>query len=114
MAKKIMVNDEADEVIKEIFQSIFSRYQIGLETTMKGSNFSFDCVNLFYYKWHKINMNCVGSHINSPYWTKNKKETINPINDDKFFQEVAQLEIISTIKPFVHKYNWEPINFSSG
>ena len=34
---KIMINDKADEVIEEIFQSLFSSYQIGLETLMKGS-----------------------------------------------------------------------------
>ena len=34
---KIMINDKADEVIQELFQSLFSRYQIGLETSMKGS-----------------------------------------------------------------------------
>ena len=34
-----MTNDKADEVIEELFQSLLSRYQIGLETTMKGSSF---------------------------------------------------------------------------
>ena len=41
---KIMINDKADEVIKELFQSLLSRYQIGLETSMKGSEFVIDCV----------------------------------------------------------------------
>ena len=41
---KIMINDKAEEVIKELFQSLLSRYQIGLETSMKGSEFVFDCV----------------------------------------------------------------------
>ena len=31
-------NDKADEVIQEFFQSILSRNQIGLETSMKSSN----------------------------------------------------------------------------
>ena len=43
---EIMINDKADEVIEELFQSPFSRYQIGLETSIKGSDFIFDCVNL--------------------------------------------------------------------
>ena len=39
---EIMINDKADEVIDEIFQSLFSRYQIGSETSMRGSDFVFD------------------------------------------------------------------------
>ena len=38
---KMMINDKEDEVI-ELFQSLLSRYQIGLETSMKGSDFIFD------------------------------------------------------------------------
>ena len=38
---KIIINDEADEVIKEIFEALSSCYQIGLETSMKGSEFDF-------------------------------------------------------------------------
>ena len=32
---EFMINDEAEEVIKELFQSILSRYRIGLEILMK-------------------------------------------------------------------------------
>ena len=32
---EIMINDKADEVIEELFQSILSRYQTELETSMK-------------------------------------------------------------------------------
>ena len=38
---KMMINDKEDEVI-ELFQSLLSRHQIGLETSMKGSDFIFD------------------------------------------------------------------------
>ena len=51
---EIMINDKADEVMEEFFQSLLSRYQIRLEISMKGSDFIFDCVHLFYYKRHKI------------------------------------------------------------
>ena len=37
-----MINDKADEVIRKLFQSLFSRYQIGLETSMKGNDSIFD------------------------------------------------------------------------
>ena len=46
---EIMINDKADEVKEELFQSLFSRYKIGLETSVKGSDFIFDCVQLLYY-----------------------------------------------------------------
>ena len=55
---EIMINDKLDEVTEELFQSILSRYQIGLKTLMKVSGFVFDCVQLLYYKCHKVNPNC--------------------------------------------------------
>ena len=43
---EIMSHDKADEAIEELVESLISRYQIGLETSKKGSNFIFDCANL--------------------------------------------------------------------
>ena len=37
---KMMINDKADEVIEELFQSLLLRYQNALETPMKGSDLS--------------------------------------------------------------------------
>ena len=54
---EIMINHKADEAIEEIFQSLRSRYQIGLEILMKRSKVVFDCVRLLYYKCQKINPN---------------------------------------------------------
>ena len=48
-----MINDEADEVIKEPFDSLKNRYQNNLES-MKASEFVFDYVHLIYYKCDKI------------------------------------------------------------
>ena len=83
---EIMINDEAQEVIKELFDSLKNRYQNNLEL-MKGSEFVFDYVQLLYYKCHKINFNRGRSSIVSPDWIKNKA-TINLINkkDNKCFQ----------------------------
>ena len=39
---ELMINYKDDEVIEELFQSLLSPYQIGLETSMKGSEFIFD------------------------------------------------------------------------
>ena len=71
---ELMINDKEDEVIEELFQSILSRYQIGLETSMEGSEFIFYFVNLLQCKCHRINFKCGGSYINHPDWIKNKKK----------------------------------------
>ena len=60
-------------LIQSQFRSIFSRYQIGLETSMGGNDFIFDCVHLLFYKCHNINPNCGGSYIDSPDWIKTEK-----------------------------------------
>ena len=70
---EIKINDKADEFIEKIFQSLLSSQQFGLETSMKGSGFIFDCVHLLYYKGHKENFKSSGSYIDSPDWIKNKK-----------------------------------------
>ena len=74
---EVMTYDNPNEVIKEIFESPFSRYQIGLETSMTGNGFIFDGVSLLYYKCHKINFKRGGSYIETPDWIKKKKATIN-------------------------------------
>ena len=74
---EIMMNDEADEVIKEFFDSFKNRYQNNLES-IKGSEFVFDYVHLLYYECHKINLNRGGSCIDSPDWIKNKKSNNKP------------------------------------
>ena len=51
---EIMINDEADEVTKELFDSLKNRSLNNLES-MKGGEFVPDYVNLLYYKCHKIN-----------------------------------------------------------
>ena len=67
-----MINEEADEVMKELFNSLKNSYQNNLES-IKGSEFVFGYVQLLYYKCHKINFNRGGSYIDSPDWTKNNK-----------------------------------------
>ena len=52
---ELLIYDNADIVSEELFQSLLSRYQIGLDTSMRGSDFIFDCVHLLYYECHKIN-----------------------------------------------------------
>ena len=48
---EFMIHDDADEVIEELFESLLNRYQTGLETSMRGSNFIFYCIFccIFFY-----------------------------------------------------------------
>ena len=70
----VMVYDNLDETITEIFHFLFSIYQISLETQMTGIDFIFDCVNLLYYKCKKINFKRGGSCIDSPDQIRKKEQ----------------------------------------
>lgn len=37
-----MINDKADKIMEERFQSLLPTYQVVLETSMKGSEFAFE------------------------------------------------------------------------
>ena len=101
------------------------RYQNNPEL-LKGSEFVFDYVHLFYYKCHERSPSHYGSYIDSPDWIKYKKATINTINkkDNKCFQYAVKVVLnhegigqqskrITKIKSFINKYNWEGIKFLS-
>ena len=104
--------DNTDEIIEELFNFFLSKYQVGLETQVRVSYFIFDCVDLLYYKCHKINFK-----LDSSDGIRKKKATISPKNnDDHFFQNAATValnhekieshsEILSNIKPFINNYN---------
>ena len=101
----IIVNDRADEVIKERFKSLKTKYQNDLES-MKDSEFVIDYAHLLYYKCHKISLNRGGSYIDSPDWIKNKKAAVNPINkkDNKCFQYTVTVALnYEEIKKKKHK-----------
>ena len=59
---EIIFNDKADEVIDKLFESFLNRYQMGLDTSVRGRDFIFDCFYLLYYKCHKINIKQGGSY----------------------------------------------------
>ena len=102
---EIMINDEADEVIKELFKSLKKKYENNLQL-MKGSEFLLDYVHLLYYKCHKIHLDRGGPYIVSLYWIKNEKAPINIINKrDNIHQEIFKnLQKITKIEPFLNKY----------
>ena len=72
---------KADEAIKELCESCFYRFQIELETSVRGSDFIFDCVN-------QLHLKRGGTYIDSPDLIKNEK-TISINNDDKCLQYAA-------------------------
>ena len=122
----IMTGVDTNDVVEELFESTLEMYQTGLQKSMRGCNFVFDCVNELHYKLHKIDLNRGRSNIDSPRWLKNKKATINPknMNDDRCFQYALTValnygkiknhpERTKNIEPFINQYNWEEINFLS-
>ena len=48
---EITISDNADEVLKENLQSLLSSYQIGFETSMKGSDLKVQSCKLFNRKY---------------------------------------------------------------
>ena len=70
----MMINDKAEEVIKKPLGLLFNKYQLGLKTAMRCSDFIFNCVYLLYYKCYKINFKLGGSYIDSPDWIKTKNQ----------------------------------------
>ena len=120
---EIMSGTETSDVINELFKSFFRKYQEELQTKMRGSNFTFERVNLLYYHLHKISLNRGGSYIDSPEWLKNKRATINPKNDDdECFKNALTValnheeignnpQIITKIKNVINTYNWNDTKF---
>ena len=122
---EIMIGDDNDDIIEEIFRSFLQKYEQNLQNKMRGSDFEFDGVNFLYYDFNKISLNRGGSYIDSPKWLKSRESTINPKNNDhKCFQYAVKLALnfdkinkhpqrISKIKPFTDQYNWKYIDFPS-
>ena len=120
-----MFDDDNDDIIEQLFESLLKKYEENLQNKMRGSEFEFDGVNFLYYDFNKTSINRGGYIIDSPKWLKDKKSTINPKNNDgKYFQYAVTLALnldqikkgpqrVSKIKPFIEKYNWEDTDFPS-
>ena len=89
--EEFMNGSDTDEIIKELFKSLLQRYQENLQEKMKGSDFAFDGVNYLYYDLNKISISKGGSYIDFPKWLKDKKSTIN----------------------LIEEYNWKDTDFPS-
>ena len=63
---KFTLYSDSNEVIDELFESLRSKYHENLETSMRGSDFIFDSVQLMYCKCHRVNFIRCGSYYDSP------------------------------------------------
>ena len=114
---EIMMGDNTNEIIRNLFNYILRRYQGGLHESMRGSEFVFDYVESLNYIFHKVDLKRSGSYIESPEWLKNKGATINCQNDDdKCFQYAITVALnydeignhhqrVNKVKPFIDQYN---------
>ena len=121
----IIIADDSDHIIEELFKSFLQKYEENLQEKMRGSDFEFDGVNFLYYDFNKISLNRGGYYIDSSKWLKDKKLTINLNNNDyKCFQYAVTIALnldkikrnpqrISKVKPFIGQYNWKDMNFPS-
>ena len=66
--------NDANEIVNKFFESLPSKHQNNLETSMKKSDFIFDLVQLMYYKCRKVNFKNGGSYIYSPDWIIKKQQ----------------------------------------
>ena len=80
---KIMMGANTNEMIRNVFNSLSRRYQVGLQKSMRGSEFVFDYVESLNYIFHKIDMKRSESYTETPDCIKKKKATINVKKDDE-------------------------------
>ena len=71
---EVMMGNETNKIIEDIFGSFLQRYLKNLEELMRGSEFVLDSVDSLYYKIHKISLNRGESYIDFPKWLKIKRQ----------------------------------------
>ena len=81
------------EVTDQLFESFLSRYQIGFETSMRGSDFIFDSVQLLYFKCHKLTLENVDIYWFSRLEKKKKTAIIQNNDDHKLFQYATTISL---------------------
>ena len=78
----------------KLFESLFSKYQIGFETTIKGNSFIINHVHLLYSKCHKTIRTLGGSYIDSfSQLDKKSNKYITLVNDNKCFQHTVAVAL---------------------
>ena len=51
---EIMIGDDNDDIIEELFKSFIQKYEENVQNKMRGSDFEFDGVNFLYYDFNEI------------------------------------------------------------
>ena len=112
---EIMINDEADEVIKDFFDSLKKYVKV---ISNQGKVMSLPSILFIYLLQISQNKsNCSGSYIGSP---DSMKKNTNK-KDNKCFQYAGRVALnyeeikkrSTTVKRFINKCNCKGINFSS-
>ena len=112
---EIMINDEADEVIKDFFDSLKKYVKV---ISNQGKVMSLPSILFIYLLQISQNKsNCSGSYIGSP---DSMKKSTNK-NDNKCFQYAGTVALnyeeikkrSTTVKRFINKCNCKGISFSS-
>ena len=75
---KIMIAYNTNRNINDTFQTILTKYQQGLDTSIKISDLVFICIEEARYIFHKISLNRGGSYIDTPKLIKYKEATTIP------------------------------------
>ena len=71
--ESIVLGNETDSVIKELFESILDNYQKEEQIMRGGSDFIFESVELLDDKLHKTSLKRGGSYIESHEWLKKQR-----------------------------------------
>ena len=125
--EEIKPGNEADDIVKGLFNSFLNNYQKEEIVLRNGIDFVFESADLLSDHIHKTSLKRGKSYMKSPKWVVNKRATINPKNlsDNKSFQYFIIValnhqnienhpERITNIEIFTDLYNWEGIEFPAG
>ena len=88
---------DANNVIDKLLKSLRSKFQVNLITSMRGSDFIFDSVQLMYYKCHRVKFIAGGLHIVSSYriFCILKKKKYIQLQSQKLIQIVKANNLIN-------------------
>ena len=64
--EEFMSGDDANEIIKLLFESFLQRFEEKLQNKMRGLEFEFDGINFFCYSFNKMSIYRGGTYIDSP------------------------------------------------
>ena len=117
--------DDTQEFIKMLYESMLKNFEKE-SNSLSGSNFVFEGVDLTYVQFIRLKLKRGGSYIPTTPWIHDKKAVINPQNtkDDCCFAYSVIISIhsdetgknahrISKLVPFIDRYDWKGISFSS-